>query len=410
MSAQAFRFLHAADLHLDDPLSGLAEIPTLIRDLLVDAPLLAAKRVFDAAIQRQVDFVILSGDVVRPQLAGTYILLELIKHFERLDERGIVVYWCAGSFDSQDAWPSAVKLPKNVHLLSSPKGQTITHQRQKTPVASISDVSGLAIGRIRPADLAAGRGNNKSLFTIAVAHGRADADKLAKLKADYWALSGHQQYTKVSENPAIHYPGSPQGRLPGETGPHGCLVASVDAQRAVKTTPVATDVVRWHSESVQIKADATLSDFKDALGERALGLIDDSGDRAMLVSWRISGPTQINTNSGYRQLSEQLVAWLRNEFGAATPALWTVSVNIEPPTKMPKAWRSEETILGEFLRSVRHYVEHPNEPLDLNEYLSEDLADSLAATVRLNDPVTRKEVLREATLVGVDLLRGDEAS
>ena len=56
MPGEPFRFLHASDLHLEQPLAGLDEIPDHLRDRLVDAPLAAARSVFDAAVAEAVDF------------------------------------------------------------------------------------------------------------------------------------------------------------------------------------------------------------------------------------------------------------------------------------------------------------------------------------------------------------------
>ena len=64
MSGQHFRFLHAGGFALDQPLAGLAEIPEPLRELLIDAPYLAAQKVFDAAIEERVDFVVLNGDLL----------------------------------------------------------------------------------------------------------------------------------------------------------------------------------------------------------------------------------------------------------------------------------------------------------------------------------------------------------
>ncbi|HJS06952.1 MAG TPA: metallophosphoesterase, partial [Pirellulales bacterium] len=60
----AFRFLHTSDFHLEQPPAGLAEIPDHLRDLLVEAPYRAAANVFQAAIESEVDFVVLAGDLV----------------------------------------------------------------------------------------------------------------------------------------------------------------------------------------------------------------------------------------------------------------------------------------------------------------------------------------------------------
>ena len=49
MSQPPLRFVHAGDLHLECPLGGVAEVPEHLRELLLDAPFLAAQQVFETA-------------------------------------------------------------------------------------------------------------------------------------------------------------------------------------------------------------------------------------------------------------------------------------------------------------------------------------------------------------------------
>src|SRR5262245_35055356 len=105
MSQRPFRFLHAADLHLDRQPADIAEVPEQLADLLIDCPLRAAERLFDAAIDQRVDFVILAGDVIDPARCSPRELLFLVEQFQRLKGRNIAVYWCGGANDSAAAWP-----------------------------------------------------------------------------------------------------------------------------------------------------------------------------------------------------------------------------------------------------------------------------------------------------------------
>ena len=52
-----------------EPLGGLSEAPSHLRDLLVDAPILAARRVFETAALEEADFLVLSGGILNPQQA-----------------------------------------------------------------------------------------------------------------------------------------------------------------------------------------------------------------------------------------------------------------------------------------------------------------------------------------------------
>ena len=83
--ADTLRFLHASDFHLEAPVGGLAEVPEQLRDLLIDAPRVAAQRVFESAIAHRVDFLLLAGDILHPYNAGPGALAFLLEQFERLE-------------------------------------------------------------------------------------------------------------------------------------------------------------------------------------------------------------------------------------------------------------------------------------------------------------------------------------
>jgi 3',5'-cyclic AMP phosphodiesterase CpdA len=116
VSDQHFRFLHAGGFALDQPLAGLSEVPEPLEGPLIDAPYLAAQKVFAAALEERVDFVVLTGDLVdfaRPSPRAIALLLD---NFERLDSHGIAVYWAGGRLDPPQDWPASARLPTGAQI------------------------------------------------------------------------------------------------------------------------------------------------------------------------------------------------------------------------------------------------------------------------------------------------------
>ena len=66
MSNRPFRFIHASDFHLERPLMGVADMPDHLRELFLESPYTAARRVFEAALVEDVRFVVLPGGIVTP--------------------------------------------------------------------------------------------------------------------------------------------------------------------------------------------------------------------------------------------------------------------------------------------------------------------------------------------------------
>src|SRR3954471_18754749 len=118
MSGQHFRFLHAGGFTLDEPLSGLSDVPEPLIEPFIDAPFSAAQRVFDAAIEERVDFLALGGDLLELAHPSPRAIAFLLDNFERLDAHGIAVYWACGRLDPPQDWPTAARLPARVKQFS----------------------------------------------------------------------------------------------------------------------------------------------------------------------------------------------------------------------------------------------------------------------------------------------------
>ena len=116
---EPFRFIHASDFQLHSPIAGLAVIPEAMKEGLASAAYIAAERVFDAAINERVAFVLLSGNLVDLDYGGPRAIAFLLAQFERLAKREIQVFWCGGETDLLERWPTSIELPPNVRLFSS---------------------------------------------------------------------------------------------------------------------------------------------------------------------------------------------------------------------------------------------------------------------------------------------------
>ncbi len=396
------RFLHAGDLHLERPPGGLAEAADQLRPALADAAYRAAERVFDTAVKHHADFVVLAGDVVDPQASGPRGIVFLDEQFEKLAAAGIRVYWAGSSLDRFEHWAPQWPLPDNVRRFAVDRVEHVVHERAGEPLALVMGMSTMHQGRV-PA--AAFDTHASELFSVAVAHGSTGADSLSQRPVDYWALGGeHLRQSLLSGTVTVHYCGTPQGREPEETGPRGCTLVHVDDTRRVRTTFIPTDTVRYCDERITVEEATTREQLVALLDDRLDELLIDPFGPELLIRWTVLGSESLASELRSTKASTDLVARLRAEYGARRPAAWTVSLDAAPAAAATELY-DEETLLGEFLRSARHYAEHPEDKLSLAGYLAErHLAGRLGALADLADADVRREVLAEATALGVDLL------
>jgi len=436
MSTRPFRFIHASDFHLEQPLMGVAEVPDHLRDLFLDAPYTAAQRVFDAALAEDVDFMVLSGDILHPPGCGPRGPLFLVRQFARLAERGIGVYWAGGTIDPFDAWPTAFRLPQNVHLFPHGRAEHVTIERNGFTLARLVG-AGRDRGRtIRPSDFSP---DPTGLHTIAVTHGDIDPAALQGRGVHYWALGGrHDRCTPQGGSHAVlHYCGSPQGRWPRETGVHGCTLVQIEPQSPARTCFIPTDVVQWVDERISIDDATTREELENRLRERMNALQGSgvggqgsdlksqkpeiskspisnpqcpSAKTGLLISWTITGSGPLAAQLRRTRLAAELLEWLRDNYGRRSPEAWSVSLDVEVSEMLPPDWYEQETIRGDFLRAVRQLQMNPEEPLTLDGYMSEThQAGLLASAAVLDKKTVRDSVLREVAALGVDLLSGEEA-
>ncbi len=407
MSQWPFRFVHAADFHLEQPLAGLSDVPDHLRDTLIDAPYQAVERVIDTVLGEEADFLVLSGNLLDPQLTGPRGPLALAEQFGRLAERDIPVYWAGGTIDPPDTWPSVVRLPENVHVFPCGRPHEYVYQRESVPLVRLVGASRGQGRTLQPSDFDP---DPSGLFTIAVVHDLADVEAMKPRGIHYWALGGGRSRQNLFTAPCLaHRPGSPQSRHPEACGPHGCTLVHVDPQGNPRTTFVPTDVIRCHRERIELTPTATRQDLETRLTERLQMLLESHPSQTFLIGWTIAGGGPLSVQLRREGLAAELLGSLRKEYGFRTPAAWSLSLDIDAQTAFSPEWYEQQTICGDFLRELRHYQMNPDKSLELEAYLSDQhQAGILGVAANLSEPALRERVLREAALLGVDLLSGEE--
>ena len=173
MAGQSFRFIHASGFQLETTLTGVADVPDHLREVLVAAPFDAVERVTESAIREDVDFVVLAGDILDPTSAGPAALAFLQRQCEQLAARKIPVYWAASQKDLTGDFLSQVQLPDNVRVFPSDRVDRLTHFRGQTPVVTLQGRSWHDKRPLRAAEFVR---EGQDGFQLAVLYARGDLD------------------------------------------------------------------------------------------------------------------------------------------------------------------------------------------------------------------------------------------
>ncbi len=270
-----FRFLHAADIHLDSPLRGLETYP----DAPVEQIRGAARRAFDnlvaLAIEEGVAFVLLAGDLFDGDWKDYNTGLYFMHRMGRLREAGIAVYLVAGNHDAASQLTKALRLPDNVCLFS-----------HKKPECRIREDLGVAIhgqgfaGRSVQEDLSRGFAQAvPGLCNIGLLHtsltGRAGHEPYAPCTLeglmskgyDYWALGHVHQREVVHTHPWVVFPGNIQGRHIREAGAKGCTLVTVEDGRVRDVEAREIDVLRFGVCRVDLAGCERIDGIRDRVRE-----------------------------------------------------------------------------------------------------------------------------------------------
>ena len=301
-------FLHAADLHLGAPLQSLGS--RLGEEVRAEA-LALARRAFDTlvdvAIDEQVAFVVLAGDVYdtsdRDPAARRRVLLGL----RRLTDAGIRVYIAHGNHDPLTSADLSGELPEGVMVFPTdavatdqvelPNGVTVTvagisYERvdeQRRLVEAFGEVSGSSVVGVLHTNVG-GVG----------AHDNYAPSSVAELEASpvhYWALGHiHDRTVRATPHGWWAYPGNLQGRSTKSTecGAKGVLLVDVESDgRFAEPRFVACDALRFERVEVDLSPVTDLAHVADHVLEALAAPVARAEGRPLLVRLELTGPTEV---------------------------------------------------------------------------------------------------------------------
>ncbi len=121
-----FKFIHAADVHLDSPLRGLSRYESAPAESIRGACRRAFENLVDLAIEEKVAFVLLAGDLYDGDWKDYSTGIFLSRQVGRLGQHNISVFSVAGNHDAANKITKALDSPANMKIFSHRKVETLT--------------------------------------------------------------------------------------------------------------------------------------------------------------------------------------------------------------------------------------------------------------------------------------------
>ena len=125
-----FQFIHAADIHLDSPLRGLARYEGAPVERIQSATREAFRNLVQLAIDERVAFVLIAGDLWDCDWPDAAPGLFFIEQAVRLGKANIPVYAVKGNHDAESKLTGAIRhWPENVTFFNHRKAHTVRLDR-----------------------------------------------------------------------------------------------------------------------------------------------------------------------------------------------------------------------------------------------------------------------------------------
>jgi DNA repair exonuclease SbcCD nuclease subunit len=410
-------FLHAADIHLDSPLQGLARYEHAPAERIRTATRRAFERMIDLALEHRVDFVLIAGDLFdntwRDFNSGLYLIGEL----GRLRDANIRVILIAGNHDAANKMTRTLRLPPTVQFLSHARPETVRLDEIEVAIHGQSFAREAVTENLAAAYPTAVPGQ----FNIGVLHtgltglegheryAPCTLDDLRSRGYDYWALGHIHTRTMPCLDPVVAFPGNTQGRHIRETGEKGCLLTTIGPNGSVDAVFHRLDVVRWERARVDAGGLATESELFDrvAAGLDAQLQAEPDPDRLLAVRVVIHGAAPLHDR--LHAAAERITAEVRSlAIERGGDRLWVEKVEFQ--TRRPRSVSLPDGPLEELrdvleeLRSDPAALAALGEELgELKRKLGKELMDGPDAP-RMGDPDWMSGLLEGIEPLLLDLL------
>lgn len=420
-----FKFIHAADIHLDSPLRGLEGYDGAPVDAIRQASRQALVNLVDLAIDQEVRFVLIAGDLYDGDWRNFNTGLFFVAQMTRLREAGVPVVLIAGNHDAANKMTKDLPLPENVKRLSTKSCDSVRiddcgvsiHGQGFATAAILNDLSAAYCG--------ADPGN----FNIGLLHTCADGaeghepyapctrDGLRSKGYDYWAL-GHihkRQDLHRQGEPPIVFPGNIQGRHIRECGSKGCVLVTVGDDHSAEVEFQALDVFRWERCEVDATGLQTAYDVLDGFCEGLRKLLQTRDGRPLAVRVEVTGACP-----AHEKMAAEPDRWkneirsLAVESGAGDVWVEKVSLRSRLPDRLDQRAIHDGPVgeLVQYINSLSTDGDRlnllTNELADLRRKLPVELREGSDA-LRIDDPAWLSEILEQSRYMLIERLISKQA-
>ena len=343
-------------------MKGLAGLEGSAAERIRTATREALARLVGLAIEEQVAFLIIAGDLYDGDWRDYKTGLFFVSQMGRLHEAGIPVYLLYGNHDAESQITRRLTLPDNVRVFGSRKPQSfqiddlgvVLHgqsfgKRDVTdnlvltypePVTGVFNIGVLHTGL-------GGMGGHENYAPCSL-------NDLVNKGYDYWALGHVHQAQVLNERPHIVFPGNLQGRHVRETGAKGASHVTVEGGEVMDLVTLHSDVVRWSLVPVDMENATNIGEAVDRVRQAIENAVATFADGRMLACRiELRGRTEIHGQ--LLAAEDRLLAEARSSaLGLGEDTAWVEKVVIATESVLsPETLAERADAIGELQRMLQ---------------------------------------------------------
>ena len=408
----AFRFVHAADLHLDSPLRSLALRDPALAELVGNATRRAFIAIVRLCLDEQVNALLLSGDLYDGEQTSMKTARFLADQIDLLHQAGIQVFIIRGNHDALSKITKELAFPDSVTIFGGrPSSIPIKRERgaQAVMIHGISFAQPHApeslLGKFKPpVEGAVNIGLLHTSLGGAAGHdpyAPCDEAELHRMGFRYWALGHVHGRSAVEGEATIVMPGMPQGRDIGEAGAKSVTLATVHADGSITLEERHTSIAQFERVEVDLAAVEDWRDLASVVGT-ALGQTRDAVISEHLVArLRLTGTTPLAWRLR-RDMDLLRTEIVRQAEGIGRTWIDKVEVECQPQQVIPIATAADPS---EELRRLMAEVAEDDAYRAEIAAIADDLRGQLPQECRSivgNSPEAFSKILADAARDGID--------
>ncbi len=360
-----FRFVHAADIHLDSPLRSLALRDPALADLIGNATRKAFVGLVDLCLEEQVDALLLAGDLYDGDQTSMKTARFLSDQIRRLHEASIRTFIIRGNHDAMSKISAELTFPVSVKLFTRAEAFSFPRPRDALPI-TIHGMSfknphapdSLLKNYKPPVEGAANIGLMHTSLDGSTGHDPYAPCRLLDLQNSgfrYWALGHIHTRSEAGGDCTVVMPGIPQGRDINEAGPKSVSLVTIQDDQSVQVEERLTSIAQFERVPVDLSG---IEEWRDVVTTIATALerkrttvrSDHLVARLTLtgatpLAWRIRREPDLLQAESAARAADIGKCWVEGvEIRCTNPAVASQITSADPITELRRL--IDETVIG----------------------------------------------------------------